>query len=68
MPFALEIDRETDGRWIAEIPSIPGCLSYGETRDQAVRSVEALALRIIAERVEAGKEEEFASIAFAVPA
>ena len=68
MPFALEIDRETDGRWIAEIPSIPGCLSCGETRDQAVRSVEALALRIIAERVEAGKEEEFASIAFAVPA
>ena len=68
MPIALEIDREEDGRWIAEIPTIPGCLAYGATREEAVRAVEALALRVMAERVEAGKEEEFASLAFAVPA
>lgn len=68
MPIALEIDREEDGRWIAEIPTLPGCLAYGATREEAVRAVEALALRVIAERVEAGKEEKFASLAFAVPA
>ena len=68
MPIALEIDREEDGRWIAEIPTLPGCLVYGATREEAVRAVEALALRVMAERVEAGKEEAFASLAFAVPA
>ena len=68
MPIALEIDREEDGRWIAEIPSLPGCMAYGVTRDEAVRLVEALALRIMAERLEAGNESDFASFAFAVPA
>lgn len=68
MPLSLEIDREEDGRWIAEIPSLPGCMAYGVTRDEAVRLVEALALRIMAERLEAGNDSEFASFAFAVPA
>jgi len=68
MPIALEIDREEDGRWIAEIPSLPGCMAYGVTRDEAVRLVEALALRIMAERLEAGIEYDFARFAFAVPA
>ena len=68
MPIALEIDREEDGRWIAEIPSLPGCMAYGITREEAVRLVEALALRIMAEQVEAGTGTEFASFAFAVPA
>ena len=51
MSLPLEIDQETDGRWIAEIPSIPGCMAYGETREAAVRAVEALALRVMADRV-----------------
>ena len=46
MPIALEIDREEDGRWIAEIPTLPGCLASGATREEAVRAVEALAKTI----------------------
>ena len=68
MPIALEIDCAEDGRWIAEIPTLPGCLAHGSTCEEAVRSVEALVLRVMAERVEAGKEEAFASLSFAVPA
>jgi predicted RNase H-like HicB family nuclease len=52
MRFHLEIDREDDGRWIAEIPDLPGVMAYGETREQAVAKTEALALRIMADRVE----------------
>ena len=68
MPIALEIDCAEDERWIAEIPTLPGCLAHGSTREEVVRSVEALVLRVMAERVEAGKEEAFASLSFAVPA
>ncbi len=45
----IEIEREADGRWIAEIPALPGCMVYGETADAARRAVEALALRIMEE-------------------
>ena len=48
----IEIDREDDGRWIAEIQELPGALCYGSTRDEAVARVQALALRILAERLE----------------
>ncbi|MFH1919946.1 MAG: type II toxin-antitoxin system HicB family antitoxin, partial [Planctomycetota bacterium] len=44
-----------DGRWIAEIPDLPGTLAYGQTRDEAVSRVKALALRILAERLEHGE-------------
>ena len=47
--FHIEIEREADGRWIAEIPAIPGCMAYAETEDAARRAVEALALRIMEE-------------------
>lgn len=50
--MTVEIDRETDGRWIAEIPAIPGALCYGNTREEAVARVETLALRSLADRVE----------------
>jgi predicted RNase H-like HicB family nuclease len=46
------IEQEKDGRWIAEIPQIPGVRPYGSTRAQAVSRVEALALRVLAERIE----------------
>lgn len=52
MTFDIEIDRETDGRWIAEVPDLAGVLTYGATRDQAVAHVQALALRVIADRLE----------------
>jgi predicted RNase H-like HicB family nuclease len=55
MTFEIEIDREDDGRWVAEVPGLSGVLSYGRTRDEAVARVPALAalaLRVIAERLE----------------
>jgi len=48
----IEFEREDDGRWIAEIPILPGVLAYGATRDEAIARVQALALRVIAERLE----------------
>ncbi len=51
----VEIERETDGRWVAEIPVIPGALAYGDTRDAALAKVEALVLRILADRLENGE-------------
>jgi predicted RNase H-like HicB family nuclease len=51
----VEFDRETDGRWIADIPALPGVMVYGRTRKQALTAVEALALRVIADRIEHGE-------------
>jgi len=52
----IEIDREADGRWIADVPELPGVMVYGDTRDEAIAKVEALALRIIAERLDHGEQ------------
>ncbi len=52
MEFTIEYDRETDGRWIAEIISLPGTMAYGDTAKQACANTQALALRVIAERLE----------------
>jgi predicted RNase H-like HicB family nuclease len=54
MALRIEIERETDGRWIAEIPQLPGVMVYGESESEAVREVEALALRVLADRVSSG--------------
>ena len=51
----VEFDREADGRWIADIPELPGVTVYGRTRKQALTAVEALALRVIADRLEHGE-------------
>jgi predicted RNase H-like HicB family nuclease len=48
--FKIEFDREDDGRWIAEIPELPGVMAYGTSKDEAQAAVEALALRVIAEK------------------
>jgi predicted RNase H-like HicB family nuclease len=53
--FQIEIERESDGRWIAEIPDLPGVMVYGKTKQDAVRAVRALALRVIADRIERAK-------------
>ena len=55
MTFTVEIEQENDGRWIAEIAQIPGALAYGSTRQEAVSRAEALALRVLAERIEHGE-------------
>ena len=51
----IETEQEDDGRWIAEIGAIPGALAYGETRAEAIARVEALALRVLADRLENGE-------------
>ena len=51
----IELEQETDGRWIAEAPEIPGVLVYGATTDEAIANVQALALRVLAERIEHGE-------------
>ena len=51
----MELEQEEDGRWIAEIPGLPGVMAYGKTRSDALRAVEALALRVLADRLEHGE-------------
>jgi predicted RNase H-like HicB family nuclease len=53
--FQVEFEMETDGRWIAEIADLPGVLAYGVNREEALANVQALALRVIAERLEQGE-------------
>ncbi len=55
MTFTVETEQENDGRWIAEVPQIPGAMAYGASRDEAVARVEALGLRVLAERIEQGE-------------
>ncbi|MGZ4992748.1 MAG: type II toxin-antitoxin system HicB family antitoxin [Methylobacter sp.] len=55
MNFHIEYEREDDGRWLAEVPEIPGVLTYGATADEAMAKAEILALRALAERIEAGE-------------
>jgi predicted RNase H-like HicB family nuclease len=56
MPLPIEVEREADGRWLAEIPDLPGVLAYGPTVEAAEAAVRALALRVLADRVEHGEE------------
>jgi predicted RNase H-like HicB family nuclease len=51
----IELDQEEDGRWIAEVPDISGAMSYGATKDEALARVKALALRVLADRLEHGE-------------
>lgn len=54
--FKVELERESDGRWIAEVPELPGVMTYGASREEAVTRAQALALRVLAERLEHGEE------------
>ncbi len=55
MRLTVEYEREEDGRWLAAVPDLPGVMAYGPTRDAALAAVEALALRVIADRLEQGE-------------
>lgn len=66
MNLAVETEQETDGRWIAEIAQIPGALAYGADRNEAISRVEALALRVLADRVEHGEMPEELEEVFSV--
>jgi predicted RNase H-like HicB family nuclease len=53
--LTVEFEQEDDGRWIAEIPDLPGVLAYGSTQEEAQARVQALALRVVADRLEHGE-------------
>jgi predicted RNase H-like HicB family nuclease len=55
MNLEIELEQEDDGRWIAEIDELNGVLVYGETREEAIKNVKTLALRVIADRLENGE-------------
>jgi predicted RNase H-like HicB family nuclease len=55
MQFTVETDREDDGRWIAEVAELPGVMAYGASRDEAVTRAQALALRVVADRLDHGE-------------
>jgi len=55
MNFHIEYEQEADGRWLAEVPEIPGVLTYGATANEAMARAEILALRALAERIETGE-------------
>ncbi len=53
--YRVEFEQETDGRWIADIPDLPGVMTYGTTREDALAKCQALALRVLADRIEHGE-------------
>jgi len=55
MQFTLTIDQEDDGRWIAEVPELPGVLVYGVSQEDAIAKAKALSLRVLADRIEHGE-------------
>ena len=55
MQLTIDTEREDDGRWIAEVIELAGVMAYGESRDEATRRAKALALRVVAERMEQGE-------------
>ena len=55
MHLSIELDREDDGRWIAEARELPGVMTYGETREDAISNTERLAIDVIADRVKHGE-------------
>lgn len=66
MTFTVEYEREDDGRWLAEVVELPGVLAYGQSSDEAVARAQALALRVLADRLEHGEgPPEFMNISFA---
>jgi predicted RNase H-like HicB family nuclease len=65
MTFTVDLEREEDGRWLAEVSALPGVMCYGQDRDEAVAKVQALALRVIAERLEHREAPaEFVNVTF----
>jgi predicted RNase H-like HicB family nuclease len=64
--LTIELEREADGRWLAEVPALPGVMTYGASRPEAIAKVQALALRVLAEQLEHGEAApELLSVSFA---
>lgn len=68
MKLTVELDREVDGRWIAEVMELPGVMSYGQTRDEAISQAERLAIEVIADRIAHGEMTSAAlAVSFSIP-
>jgi predicted RNase H-like HicB family nuclease len=68
MGLTVETEQEADGRWLAEVPELPGVLAYGASRPEAITRAQTLALRVIADRLDHGEPVPELSHVFAVPA
>jgi predicted RNase H-like HicB family nuclease len=66
MPLTIEVEQEKDGRWLAEVPELPGVLTYGQTRQQAIDRAQALCLRVLADRLDHGEPVPQMNSVFAV--
>ena len=64
MTFHIEFDREDDGRWIADVPELPGVLAYGSTQEEARAKAEALTLRVLADQIEESKKALTSAVTF----
>ena len=66
MTFTVEYEQEDDGRWLAEVLELPGVMTYGQSSEEAIAKAQALALRVLADRLEHGEgSREFMNITFA---
>ena len=67
MTLTIELEQEADGRWLAEIPELPGVMVYGDTQDKAAQLARALAFRVLADQIESGELEasSLGSVSFA---
>jgi predicted RNase H-like HicB family nuclease len=66
MPLTIEIEQDEDGRWLAEVPELPGVLTYGQTRHQAIDGAQVLSLRVLADRLDHGEAIPQMNCVFAV--
>lgn len=64
--MTIEVEQEEDGRWLAEVPDLPGVLAYGQTRQEAIERVQVLSLRVLADRINHGEPVPQMSGVFAV--
>jgi predicted RNase H-like HicB family nuclease len=55
MKWTIEVEREKDGRWLTEVRELPGVMAHGSTREEAIKKAKALALRVLADRIEHGE-------------
>ena len=64
--FTIELEKETDGRWIAEVIELAGVLCYGASREEAQTKAEALALRVVADQLETGEKSPSTNVVFSL--
>ena len=68
MNLIVEVEQEEDGRWLAEVPELPGVMAYGHSREEAIAYAQALALRVLADRLEHGESVPQMGTVFSVAA